>query len=141
MTHLNRPRLLNAFFDGLQTLQEGLRQVRSLRLGKREGLVGDLLDGSGHARRIACGVQPVKEPSGHAENLGSRLHKGKPTGARPTTNSRAIEQVDDFLGRAGFAQARKYPGDAIVVRLGAPVGHGVEGEGDVEAQFIGMAGG
>jgi hypothetical protein len=53
----------------------------------------------------------------------------------------AVEESDDLLGRAGFAQSREDPRDAVVVGVRVRVGHGVDGEGDVEPLLVRLAGG
>lgn len=58
--HLGNPRLFNALFGGFQALQKSLRQVRPFGFGKRERLVGNLLNRSSHERIVALGVRPVK---------------------------------------------------------------------------------
>jgi hypothetical protein len=51
------------------------------------------------------------------------------------------EEVDDLLRRAGFPETGENPGEAIGVGVLIHIGHGVGGERDVEAEFIGVAGG
>ncbi len=51
-----------------------------------------------------------------------------------------VEQIDDLPGRAGFAQPREDAGDAVGVRVGIHIGHGVDGEGDVEPEFVARGG-
>jgi hypothetical protein len=53
----------------------------------------------------------------------------------------AIEQTEDLLGGAGFAQLGKYSRDAVVVRVSVDGGHGVDGEGNVKSQLVRLAGG
>ena len=49
------------------------------------------------------------------------------------------QEIDDLLRRAGFAEPREDVPDAVVVSLGTHVGHGVDGEGDVESLLIGLS--
>jgi hypothetical protein len=53
----------------------------------------------------------------------------------------AVEEIDDLLGRAGFAQPWEDPRDAVSVSISVHVGHGVDGEGDVESELVRVAGG
>ena len=60
--------------------------------------------------------------------------------ARPATGSGAsFPQPDDLLRRAALAQPREGVRDAVLVRLAARVGHGVDRERDVEPQVVGLA--
>src|ERR1700761_7225733 len=49
-----------------------------------------------------------------------------------------VKQIDDGLRRAGLAEPWKYVADAVVMRGRPRVGHGVDGERDVEAGLIGL---
>ncbi len=50
-----------------------------------------------------------------------------------------VEKRDDLRARSGLAQSRKDPRDAVLMRLGAHVGHRVGGERDIEAKLMGEA--
>ena len=50
-----------------------------------------------------------------------------------------IEQRDDLLRRARFAEPRENARDAVRVSLGAPVGHGVDRKHDVIAELMRLA--
>ena len=52
-----------------------------------------------------------------------------------------IEQRDDLLRRARFAEPREDARDAVRVSLGAAVGHRVDGKRHVIAEFMRLAGG
>jgi hypothetical protein len=48
-----------------------------------------------------------------------------------------VQDFEDLCGGGGLAELRKDPLDAVVVRGGVPVGHGVGGEDDVVAVLVG----
>src|SRR5580704_4621648 len=49
-----------------------------------------------------------------------------------------VEEGDDFLRGAGLTEPRENVCEAVAMRLGTHVGHGVDGERDVEARLIGL---
>jgi hypothetical protein len=53
----------------------------------------------------------------------------------------AVEQIDNILGGIGFAKARKDARDTINMNVGVQVGHGVDGEDNIETAFVSLPGG
>src|SRR4029077_9606539 len=53
----------------------------------------------------------------------------------------AVQQIDNILGGIGFAQARKDARHTVSVSVGVQVGHGVDGEDNIETAFVGLTGG
>ena len=51
----------------------------------------------------------------------------------------AVQQVDNILSGIGFAQARKDARHTVSVSVGVQVGHGVDGESDIEPVLVGVA--
>ena len=50
----------------------------------------------------------------------------------------AVQQVDNILSGIGFAQARKDARHTVSVSVGVQVGHGVDGEDNIETAFVGL---
>ncbi len=48
----------------------------------------------------------------------------------------AVEELDDLLCGARFSEAREDARDAVEVGVGVHVGHGIDGESDVEAELV-----
>ena len=53
----------------------------------------------------------------------------------------AIEEVDNILGGIGFTKAWKDARDTVSMSVGVQVGHGVDGENNIETAFVRLTGG